>query len=70
MVRSFSEINKMLEWLNSRINEWEKRQSEAGRGIAMDSIQCCKSREEYAGWLAQKNFLFKLKQDLGDARDG
>jgi hypothetical protein len=57
MIRSPDEINVMLKWLNSRIDEWEEHQSEAGWGTAMDTIQCRKGREEYAGWLAQRNFL-------------
>jgi len=61
-LRSLEEIETMLSWLEDKIAKWEERQSLAGIGTRMGTSQCNHSRIEYASWLAQRDFLLKLKQ--------
>ena len=60
-LRSLKEIETMVAWLEDKIAKWEERESLEGIGTRMNTSQCEHSRIEYASWLAQRDFLLKLR---------
>ena len=65
LYKSKKEIDEMLSQLNNRIIAYEFRNSQPGFGIDLFSAGCLAARLDYAGWIAQRDFLLRLKKKAG-----
>ena len=61
-LKSINEIDGMLIWLDGEITEYEIDISKKGFGAAMCTNQCENARIHYAGCLAEKDLLHKLRK--------
>ena len=60
-LKTIVEIEEMLIWLDRQIKDWESDISRRGSNDAIDSTTCRSFRNDYAGWLAERDFLRRLK---------
>ena len=58
------EIEQMLAWLDEKIKTWEYHHSMECVSSGMTSSQCGHARIEYASFLAQRDYLIRLRKEL------
>ena len=63
-LKSINEIENMLVWLDGEISEYETMMVKPRWGRWMSAPNGQESRNDYAGHLAEREFLLKLKNQV------
>jgi len=61
-LKSLEEIDEMIRRINVHINKYEHTMARKGFGSTLVTMLCYKNRNNYAGWLAQRNLLMRIKK--------
>jgi len=68
ITRTRTEVLEMISWLQEKIDTYENKMCETGRGNSMCTSQCESSRQEYAGWIAEAGMLLRMLNDIENGK--